>query len=143
MEEQRNTAWRFGMLLIVILGMLTLAGTAHASVGLTTIKDMKLTVRPLDVAVSSDGKHFFVLAPGQLLVYSLPQGKLSNRITLNKPFDRLTYSENTKNLILTSSTTGSLRIIRVKTVYAIDISGCPFKGPADAPVTLVVFDDYQ
>lgn len=143
MEGQRKTAGRFVILLLVILGMLAFTGAAHAGVALTTVKDMKLAVRPLDVAVSSDGKRFFVLAPGQLLVYSLPQGKLSNRIPLKEPFDRLTYSKNGKSLILTSSTTGSLRIVKVKTVYPIDISGCPFKGPTNAPVTLVVFDDYQ
>lgn len=29
------------------------------------------------------------------------------------------------------------------TVYDIDIKGAPFRGPADAPVTVVAFSDYQ
>jgi len=49
----------------------------------------------------------------------------------------------TNTLILASSSTGALKIIQADQRYEISLSGLPFKGPVDAPVTIAVFDDYQ
>jgi hypothetical protein len=62
---------------------------------------------------------------------------------VDKKFDRITYSGKSNTLVLTSSSSERLNIIRVDQIYDIDISGLPFKGPAGAPVTIAVFDDYQ
>ena len=46
-------------------------------------------------------------------------------------------------MTMSSSTRKTLQIVMLQPVYAIDVTNAPFKGPKDAPVTLVVFDDYQ
>jgi hypothetical protein len=46
-------------------------------------------------------------------------------------------------LILTSSFSKTLKIFQVDTIHEIALSGLAFKGPADAAVTIAVFDDYQ
>jgi hypothetical protein len=107
------------------------------------MEDIKLDVGPLDVATSTDGKLVFLLAPGKLLVYSVPEKKVTKSLVVDADFDRVTYSEGSKLLILTGSTSKRLRIVRVEPIQEIDISGHPFKGPSDAPVTVAVFDDYQ
>ncbi|MBI5446802.1 MAG: hypothetical protein HY900_37010 [Deltaproteobacteria bacterium] len=45
-------------------------------------------------------------------------------------------------LILLSLAASGLAAERAVPRVSIDFSGHPFKGPADAPVTLVVFSDY-
>ncbi|RLF59355.1 MAG: hypothetical protein DRN37_03925 [Thermoplasmata archaeon] len=125
--------------------MVVFTGTspAHAGVELTPLMQSHLGVKPLDAAISPDGKLVFLLAHEEIVVYSVPGKKITNRIPLTGNFDRVTYSREANLLILTSSTAGILKTVKVETVFPIDISGHPFKGPADAPVTIAVFDDYQ
>jgi len=107
------------------------------------IKDLDLKTTPLDVAPSADGKWLFILTPGEILVYSFPEGKITDRIPVDKEFDRITSLPRADLLTITSSTKKTLQIILFETVYKIDITGLPFKGPRDASVSIVVFDDYQ
>ena len=107
------------------------------------IKDLDLKTTPLDVASSADGKWLFVLTPGEILVYSFPEGKINDRIPVDKEFDRITSLPRADLLTITSSTKKTLQIILFEAVYKIDITGLPFKGLQDASVSIVVFDDYQ
>jgi|AntAceMinimDraft_8_1070364.scaffolds.fasta_scaffold16972_4 hypothetical protein len=116
---------------------------AYANVDLTPVRQINIGFQALDIATSEDGKLVFVLAPEKVLVYSLKENKIINSIPLADTFDRITYSVKNNQLILTSSTSKILKIIQVESIYDIDISGRPFKGPAGAPVTIAIFDDYQ
>lgn len=115
----------------------------HAEIDTTLIKQTNLDVQPLDVVASIDGKTIYILARGEILIYSIDEGKVSNRIPIDKDFDKLTYAAKENVLILTSSSSKTLKIIQVDFIYKIAIDGLPFKGPANAPVTIAVFDDYQ
>jgi protein-disulfide isomerase len=44
---------------------------------------------------------------------------------------------------LSSSGSKTLKILKLQDLYEVDLSGLPFKGPENAPVTVVVFSDYQ
>ena len=116
---------------------------AKPAVDWTVIKQIDVGAKPSDVATTKDGKMVFVLSEGEILVYSLSENKIIKRIPVDKAFDRITSSGTSDELILTGSTTETMKIIRVDQVYDIDISGLAFKGAADAPVVIAVFDDYQ
>ena len=107
------------------------------------IKDLDLKATPLDVVSSADGRRLFILTPGEILVYSFPDGKLTDRIPVDKDFDKIASLPRDDILTITSSTKKALQLILLETVYKIDLTGSPFKGPKDALVTIVVFDDYQ
>jgi protein-disulfide isomerase len=115
----------------------------YAGIDLTLIKQTNLDVQPLDIAASVDGKTIYVLAKGEILIYSIEEDKVSNRIPIDKDFDKLTYAAKDNVLILTSSSSKTLKIIQVDFIYNIALDGLPFKGPSDAAVTIAVFDDYQ
>lgn len=134
---------RISVLFVTIMVMVAAVQSAHAKVDLTSMEDIKLDVQPLDVTTSADSKLVFLLAPGKLLVYSVPEKRVTETLAVDAAFDRISYSEDSKLLILTGSASKRLRIVRVEPIQEIDISGRPFKGPADAPVTIAVFDDYQ
>ena len=109
-----------------------------------TIKtERNLEATPLDTAVSADGRLIFILSPGEILVYSVLQQKVINRIPVDKRFDRVTFSRADNTLIVTSSSEKVLKTIQLEFIQNIDITGLPFKGPANAPVTVAVFNDYQ
>ncbi len=107
------------------------------------IKDLDLKAIPLDVAPSADGKRLFILTSGEILVYSLPDGNLTDQIPIAKGFDRIASLPRADMLTIVSSTNKALQLILLETVYKMDVTGLPFKGPQDALVTVVVFDDYQ
>ena len=107
------------------------------------LKTLDLKAAPLDVAPSLDGQWIYILTPGELHTYSVQEGKVTDQIPVDKEFDRIASVPRTNVLTISSSTKKTVQIVMLQAVYAIDVTNAPFKGPRDAPVTLVVFDDYQ
>ncbi len=132
------------IILIFIASLLFVPQHAVAQKMEWTIKtERNLEATPLDTAVSADGRLIFILSPGEILVYSVLQQKVINRIPVDKRFDRVTFSRADNTLIVTSSSEKVLKTIQLEFIQNIDITGLPFKGPANAPVTVAVFNDYQ
>jgi len=107
------------------------------------IQGLDLKTTPLDITSSADGLWLFILTPGEILVYSAQEGKITQQIPVDPAFDRITSFPRGNVLTIASSTKKVLQIIYLETVYKIDVMGLPFKGPQDALVTLAVFTDYQ
>jgi hypothetical protein len=139
----KKAARKFGIFLFVIISWVSVPQFIYAEIDLTLIKQTNLDVQPLDIATSVDGKLIFVLTRGEILIYSIDEDKVTERISIDKAFDRVTSAGKNNILILTSSTSKTLKIIQVDFIYNIVLDGLPFKGPADAVVTIAVFDDYQ
>ena len=133
-----------GLILAVLYAFLCIAPRGDAAeIEWTLKKQLKLDAAPMDVAPSADGKWIYVLTSGEILVYSVPDDKVVSRIPVDKTFDRLTFSEQNNTLVASSSAEKSLKIIQLDFVQHFSLEGLPFAGPASAPVTLVVFSDYQ
>ena len=136
-------------MMLSVLAFLFVAGWAffpqfvQAELEWKVIKDLDLKVTPLDVTPSADGKWLFILTPGEILVYSFPEGMITDRIPVDKDFDRIASLPRADMVTIASSTKKALQIILLEAVYKIDVTDLPFKGPQDASVTVVVFDDYQ
>jgi len=137
------------MMKLLVLVFLFVAGwtffpqIVQADLEWRIIKDLDLKTTPLDVAPSADGKWLLILTPGEILVYSFPEGKITDRIPVDKDFDKIASLPRADMFTIASSTKKTLQIIVFEAVYKIDVTGLPFKGPQDASVTVVVFDDYQ
>ena len=115
----------------------------QADVEWRIIKDLDLKTKPLDIAPSVDGKWLFILTPGEILIFSIREGTINDRIPVDKDFDRIAPLLRPDLLTLTSSTKKTLQVVRFETIYKIDLTGLPFKGLQEASVTVAVFDDYQ
>jgi hypothetical protein len=107
------------------------------------INDLNLKATPLDMASSADGQWIFILTPGEILVYSLQEKKITDQIRIGKDFDRLISLPGANTLTIASKSKKVLQILALEMVYKVDVTGSPFKGPQDAPVTIAVFSDYQ
>ena len=138
-----KAARKFGILFLIIISWVLVPQFIYAEIDWTLIKQTNLGVQPLDIATSDDGKLIFVLTQGEVLVYSIAEGKVTNRISIDKDIDRMAYAGKNNVLILTSSSSQTLKILQLDFIYKIALDGLPFKGPADAAVTIAVFDDYQ
>ena len=132
-----------GLILGLVIGSLLICRPAHAELEWSTGKKLSLPATPLDAAIAADGQWIFILTPGHVLVYSLSEDTVINRIPVDKAFDSLTLFPKDNTLILSSSSEKSLEIIHLETIHEISVSGLPHKGPEEAPVTISVFNDYQ
>jgi len=134
---------------ILVLAFFFLAGGAflpqivQAEVEWKILKDLQLETTPLDITPSTDGKLLYILTPGEILIFSLSEGTISDRIPVGKDFDRIAPLPRPGFLTITSSTKKTLQVILFETIYKIDLTDLPFRGPQDALVTVAVFDDYQ
>jgi hypothetical protein len=131
------------MVFLYVAGWVFFPRVVQANLEWKVIKDLDLKTTPLDVAPSADGKWLFILTPGEILVYSFPEGKITDRIPVDKDFDRIASLPRPDMITIASSAKKTLQILLLEAVYKIDVTGLPFKGPSDAAVTVVVFDDYQ
>jgi protein-disulfide isomerase len=132
------------MTAIFVLAVFVLASPGICgNVELSGIKEAALETSPLDVAVSEDMGMFFILTPGELLLFTTQDGQMVGRYPLEKQYDRLSYSERYNQVIMTDSVNKFLKVIEVEIIRNISTASRPFKGPEDAAVTVVVFTDYQ
>ncbi len=124
--------------------LLTFSGVAAAvDVDWSHLDQIHLDKNPVDVAISANGELIFILAEGEILIFSTREDRIINKIPVDKKFDKILHSEKDNTLILSGRTSKVIKRIQIDFVYPIDISGLPVKGPETAPVTIVVFDDYQ
>ena len=104
---------------------------------------MSLSGEVLDLAVSTDGRWTYVLTKaGEVAIYGI-SGDLIQTLKVGKGFDTIEYSPAGNRLLLSGSGKRELKILTLSMLYELDYRGSPFKGPANAKVTVAVFDDFQ
>jgi hypothetical protein len=134
--------------LILLLTMAIVLGAftnsfASDNVEWNVYKTLQLEESPVDVAITPDGRRIFVLNDqGEIVIYS-SAGKILAKIDVGKHVDQLKLGPRGDSLILSSGKKKTVEIVTIDFIQKIDVSGSPFKGPADAPVVIAVFDDFQ
>jgi len=128
-------------IVIVLLSVSTLR--ASGAVEWSILKTLKLEAAPIDVAVSADGRRIFVLTDqGKIIIYG-PNAVEEDAIDVGADVDKIRVGPEGDILFLNSRTDKSVKVISLDFIQNINVSGSPFKGPADAPVVIAVFDDFQ
>ena len=129
--------------LIAILCIFSAIRPALAEIEWTEKKQLKLESPPVDVVTSPDGKWLIILTQGEVLTYSIPEDKITDRMSVDKSFDKITYSVADGAIVISSRTGNLVKIIKMDVVHSFSLADIPIKGPDTATVTLVVFSDYQ
>jgi rRNA pseudouridine-1189 N-methylase Emg1 (Nep1/Mra1 family) len=128
---------------ILLIALLFSFSVAHAEVERGASKILKLEAKPIDMTVSADGKYTFILAEGgKVLIYD-KSGALKDTLKVSDSIVNIGTSPNGDFLLLADSKENTLEVLQISFVVDIDLSGLPFKGPADARVAIAVFSDYQ
>ena len=135
--------WVFGIFLLALATCLFSSHEAQGKIEIEARKQLDLQGKPLDIGASLDGEKLFILMEGKVLIYSIGQGEIVDSIPVAKEYDRLSLPGKENIIALSSSSGRRAEIIRYRTLHDIDITGLPFEGPGNAPVTIVVFSDYQ
>ena len=98
---------------------------------------------PVDIVHSLDGKLVFILDDQhRILVYNA-QGQLQGRVPVGEGVTRIDIAPQGEALYLIDGTTNSFTSLAMSFVQDIDVAGSPFRGNANAEVTLAVFTDFE
>lgn len=134
---------RSAVFLLTAILLLTLSAMANGAVEGEVKKTLNLESPPLDLAASLNGQYIYVLtAQKNILVYSV-EGKLEGKIPVGSQVDSIKVGPWEDVVLLTSKKNKQVQILLLDFIKDIDLSHSPFKGPADAPVEIAVFSDFQ
>lgn len=133
---RKNMKW------MIVLTVLLIPTVLCAAFDVDSVFETKLEAPILAVAADPDGDMLYVLTSGEVLIYSVEQKKVVDRVSVDKGIDGLTWQKEDR-LILTAGNPPMLSILQVNQVFEIDVENRAVKGSPDAKATIVVFDDYQ
>lgn len=134
---------KYFICLLAVLCVLLASSQSRATVEWNIQKTLKLDSPPRDVAVSLNGKRIYILTDeGTILVYT-PAGNLMEKIPIGKHIDQINAGPREDVLLLQSRQNKTVQILTVDFIKEINTIGSPFKGPADAPVVIAVFSEFQ
>lgn len=130
---------------LTLLALCFLLCTAYANAEIET--ELKNTIKldnpAVDIEISLSGQMIFVLDnQGQVSVYNA-SGTLLDKVKVGSDVDQIKIGPRDGVLYLSNSKEPSIQVHSLAFAYDIDIKKAPFKGPKNAPVSLVVFSDFQ
>ena len=128
---------------LTVLALTATASPGHAEVETSLETTLQTGDVPMDVAVSPDGRLTYVLTgEGRVMIYDTG-GKLTDKISVGSHIDQIEIGPGGERLFATSRQNKTVEIIRLDFINAINSEGSFFKGPANAPVTIAVFSEFQ
>jgi hypothetical protein len=116
---------------------------AFSEVDWEVTQKIDLEASPIDVAVSLDDRWIFILNNnGEVLVYS-KDGVLNDTLNVGKYVSKIKVGPHNNQLFLQSKKKKTVEMVELDFIWDINVEGSPFKGPADAPVVITLFTDFQ
>lgn len=130
-------------IMLSLLALSVAASPCFAALDWSVQKRLQVGAAPVDVAVSLNDKWVFVLNDrGEVLVFSM-DGSLKEKIPVGKQISQIKVGPRGDLLYLSNRKGKAVEIIEISFVQNINTLASPYKGPADAPVTMVVFSDFE
>jgi len=128
---------------LLILGLILAAVSVCAEMQIDLSKRQALGKTPLDIAQSvSDGRLFVLLEGGAIQIFSA-DGQLLERFQADEDVTSLEVSPDGKRVYLGNAKSNELQFIDLSIIYVLPVNNSATKGPANAPVTITVFDDFE
>lgn len=128
---------------LLALSFLCAPFSASATIEVVPQETLRFERPPRDIAVSSDGEWIFVLTEGGTVQVFDSEAKLADTFSVAPDVEAIETGRRPDILFLRSPRSKSIQILAIEVVRDIDTAGSPFKGPADAPVTIVVFSEFE
>ena len=117
--------------------------SGQSKVQLQVENTWKLPAKPLDIVYSLDGKKVFILTDqNEVLVYQA-DGALLGKIDVEKGVSAIDIAPRGEKLFLINQKNNSFTDLYVDFVVSIDVTGSPYVGQENAPVTIAVFTDFE
>ena len=107
------------------------------------LKSLNTGARPIDVAVSADGRSVFVLTEDGTVFLFGADGVPTGQIAVGPQAERIAVDPEGERLYVTNRQAKRIDVVQIDPLHAINLSGAPFKGREKAPVVIAVFSDFQ
>ena len=128
---------------LLMLGFILTAVSVCAEMQVELNKRQPLDKTPLDIAQSvSDGRLFVLLEGGTVQILSA-DGQIQARFQADADVTTLEVSPDGQLLYLGNAKRNELQFVELSNVYDLPVNNSAIKCPVDAPVTVMVFDDFQ
>jgi len=102
-----------------------------------------IPAKPVDIVQSLDNKKVFILAADAKVYIFTPDGKQLGALPVDPNVNAIDIAPRGEMLYLVNNKTSTYTAIDVSFNQKIDIAGAPVRGKVDAPVTLVLFSDFE
>lgn len=99
--------------------------------------------KTLDMVNSLDGRLTYILNDKQQVQVFNNLGQLQGTIPVENGVSHIDISPQGEVLLLVNNDKQTFSSVAISFVVDIDITGAPVKGPADAPVTMTLFTDFE
>jgi protein-disulfide isomerase len=107
------------------------------------ISQWPVGAKTIDLVHSLDGNFVYVLTDKAEVKIFDNTGKLQGAIPVEKSVSSIDIAPQGERLYLIDNEKNQFQAVSVAFVHTIDTEGSPFEGPADAPVTLTLFTDFE
>jgi len=129
-------------LLAILILLLSSTNLFADSIDVNLIKSISLGETPRQVVTSTDGKRIYVLTTaGKVQLYSA-DGQLQGDFEVGPDVTGIT-PQGTDRLILQLAERQEITLLRLQPVVSLKTAGAPSLGAPDAPVEIVIFDDFE
>jgi len=102
-----------------------------------------IPAKPLDIAQTLDNKKVFILGADAKVYIFTPDGKQLGVLPVDPSVNAIDIAARGEMLYLINNKANTYTAIDVSFNQKIDIVGAPVRGKVDAPVTLVLFSDFE
>jgi hypothetical protein len=117
--------------------------TVQAEVDWEISGAIQMNDTPLDVARSQGDNLTFILTDkSKVLIYETA-GELAGTIPVDPSVTGIAISAKGDQLFLINSQRKTLKTVSVDFIVEFNNAGSPFLGPANAPIVVAVFSDFQ
>ncbi|MFC1494501.1 YncE family protein [Thermodesulfobacteriota bacterium] len=135
--------FRICALFTLFLSMICEYSALAEEVDWTIQKTLSLKNPPVDVATSAGGSYLYVLTEdGTVHIYD-SSSTLKGRIQVGKDVNSITAGPGKDVIFVKNTKEKTVKRILIEFIYDFNVKDSPFKGNADAPVSIVFFSDYQ
>ncbi len=138
---------------IILISFIMLATSAYADAPITQGENHKamwhventwqIDGKPVDLIHSLDGKLVFILTADNLVQIYDTEGKLQGEIPVPTTVTAIDIAPQGEALYLVDGKNKSFTSVALDYIRDIDTTGSPSKGRDDAPVTIVLFTDFE
>ncbi|MFC1843482.1 hypothetical protein ACFLZ5_01670 [Thermodesulfobacteriota bacterium] len=117
--------------------------TVQAEVDWEISGAIQLDDTPIDVARSQGDNLTFILTDNSKVMIYENAGKLVGTIPVDPSVTGIAISTKGDQLYLINSQRKTLKTVAIDFIVDFNNAGSPFLGPADAPIIVAVFSDFQ
>lgn len=132
-----------GTLAISLMGTSAIAKEDSQELLINKTRQWQLPYTPADMVQSVDGKYIFVLTDNHKLLIYEPDGTLKASAEVDPGVVAIDTDARGEQILLVDKDNKTFTSFSIDFVAEIDISGSPLQGNPDAPVTVVVFSDFE